>query len=202
MDGEGDRPAGRPPVPERAGHAGRAGDQPGDGALHVDLDARSHRAVLERPDHLEAGPVTDMGEARVRVAAERPLQDAAVRRAVEYRTPILELAHAVGRFLRVQLGHARVVQLLAADHRVPEMDLPRVGGRDMRQRRGDAALGHHRVRLAEQRLAHQPDVRTGILRCDRCPESGPARPDHEDVVRARLWTGRFDHRRRRAPRVG
>ena len=78
-------------------------------------------------------------------------------RAVEERAPRLELAHAVGRLLRVQLGHPPVVDVLSAAHGVGEVDLPVVAVVDVGQRGGDAALGHDGVRLAEQRLADQPD---------------------------------------------
>ena len=114
------------PVPERAARSVRAHHQPVDGALHVDLDTERDSVVLERPDHLEAGPVADMGEAGVRVTTERPLQDAPVRGAVEDGPPQLELANTIGGLQRMELGHLRVVQQLAADHRVAEMDLPRV----------------------------------------------------------------------------
>ena len=56
----------------------------------------------------------------------------------------------------------------------------------MAEGRGDAALGHHRVRLAEERLADEADVRAGGLRLDRGPQSGAAGPDDEDVVPMRL----------------
>ena len=180
---------GRPPVPERAGRPVRAHHQPVDRALHVDLDAERDGVVLERPDHLEAGPVADMGEAGVRVTTERPLQDAPVRRAVEDGPPQLELANAIGRLQRMELGHLRVVQELAADHRVAEMDLPRVRGGDVAHRRGDAALGHHRMGLAEQRLADEPDIRAGCLGRDRGAQPCPTGTDDEDVVRADLRAG-------------
>ena len=83
-----------------------------------------HAAVLQRADHLQAGAVADVRQARVGVAAERALQDAAVAGAVEDGAPALELAHALGRLLGVELGHAPVVQHLAADHRVAEVGLP------------------------------------------------------------------------------
>ena len=114
-----------------------------------------HRVLLERADHLEAGAVADVREARVAVAAEVALEDAAVLRAVEERAPLLELVHAVGRLLRVDLRHAPVVEDLAAAHGVAEVDLPVVLRVDVAERRGDAALGHHRVRLAEERLADE-----------------------------------------------
>ena len=115
--------------------------------------------VLERADHLEAGAVADVGEPRVAVAAEVALEDAPVLRAVEERAPVLELADAVGRLLRVELRHAPVVQELAAAHRVAEVDLPVVLRVDVAERRGDAALGHDRVRLAEERLADERRTR-------------------------------------------
>ena len=152
--------------------------------------------VLERPDHLEPGPVADVGEAGVRVTTERPLQDAPVRGPVEDGAPQLELADAIGRLQRVELGHLRVVQELAADHRVAEMDLPRVRRGDVAHGRGDAALGHHGVGLAEQRLADEADVRAGFLGRDRRAQPGPTGTDDEDVVRADLRLDRRgeDHR--------
>ena len=151
-------------VAERADDAVAVLEQRDDRALHVHVDALVDAVILQRADHLEAGAVADVREARIAVAAEVALEDAAVRRAIEDRAPRLELAHAVGRFLRVQLRHAPVVDVLAAAHRVGEVDLPVVAVVDVGQRRGDAALGHHRVRLAEQRLADQADRHAGRRR--------------------------------------
>ncbi len=198
---EGDRLAGRPPIADGAGHAGLPGHEPGDRAFHVDLDPERDRPILEGPDHLEAGPVTDVGEARVRVTAERALQDPAVGGPVEDGAPVLELADAVRGLEGVELRHPRIVEELAADHRVAEVDLPRVGRRHVRHGSRHAALGHDRVGLAEQRLADQPDVRAGGLRLDRGAQAGPAGADDEDVVRADL---RFRRRglEHRSPRSG
>ena len=54
----------------------------------------------------------------------------------------------------------------------------------LRQRRGDAALGHHRVRLAEQRLADQPDARRP-RRPPRSPRAGRRRRRRSPGRRAR-----------------
>ena len=189
---EDDRLAGRPPVAERAPDAVRAAQEVADRALHVDRDPGRDRPVLERPDHLEPGPVADVGEARVGVAAERPLEDPPVAGPVEDGSPVLELADPVRRLLGVELGHPRVVEHLAADHRVAEVGLPAVAVVDVAQRRGDAALGHDRVGLAEERLADQADVRAGLGRLDRRPESRAAGADDEDVVGVALEP--VDHR--------
>ena len=94
----------------------------------------------------------------------------------------LELADPVRRLLGVELGHPRVVEHLAADHRVAEVGLPAVAVVDVAERRGDAALGHDRVGLAEERLADEADVRAGLGRLDRRPQSRAAGADDEDVV--------------------
>ena len=138
--------------------------------------------ILQRADHLEAGAVADVREPRIAVAAEVALQDPAVRRAVEDRAPGFELAHAIRRFLGVQLGHAPVVDVLPAAHRVGEVHLPAVAVVDVGERRGDAAFGHDRVRLAEQRLADQPDRDARGRGFDRRAQAGAAGADDEDVV--------------------
>ena len=122
----------------------------------------------------------------MRVTAERSLEDPAIGRPVEDGAPQLELADAVGRLGRVELGHPRVVQELAADHRVAEVRLPGIGRRDVAEGRRHATLGHDRVRLAEERLADEPDIGAGRLGLDRGPQPCPAGPDDEDVVRPDL----------------
>ena len=139
--------------------------------------------VLQCADQFEAGAVADVCEPRIAVAAEISLQDLAVFRAVENRSPGLELADAVRRFLRVQLGHSPVVDILAAAHRVGEMDLPVVAVVDVAHRRRHPALGHHGVRLAEQRLADQPDADTPAADASiAARKPGTAGTDDENVV--------------------
>ena len=169
-------------VPAGAGHAAIVGRQIDDGAFHVDGDAGVDGVILERADQLQARPIADMREAWIAVAAEVALQDAPIGGPVEDRAPRLELAHAIGRFPGVDLGHPPVVDVLAAAHRVGEVHLPAVAIVDVGQRRRDAAFGHHRVRLAEQRLADQADRHAGGRRLDGRAQPGAAGADHEDVV--------------------
>jgi hypothetical protein len=135
-----------------------------------------------RPDHLETGPVADVGEPRVAMPAEVALQDQTVLGAIEERAPLLELQHAIGRLLRVELGHAPVVEELAAAHGVAEVDLPVVLLPYVAQRRRDPALGHHGVRLPEKRLADERRLHAHRVRLDRRAQTGAARADHDDVV--------------------
>ena len=120
------------------------------------------------------------------MAAEVALEDPAVLGAIEHRAPGLELADAIRRFLRVQLRHPPVVHVLAAAHRVGEVDLPAVAVVDVGERRGDAAFGHDGVRLAEQRLADQADLDAGRRRLDGRAQSGAAGADDQDVVVVRF----------------
>ena len=101
----------------------------------------------------------------------------AVLGAVEKRAPGLELAHALRRFLGVQLGHAPVVEVLSAAHGVGEMNAPVVAIVDVGQSRGNAALGHHGVRFAKQRLADHADFGAVGGGFDRGAQTGPTRTD-------------------------
>ena len=174
----------------------RAGlEQFGDRALGEDLQLRLGVAELARvvllqrddlllqgADQLQAGAVADVRQPRVLVAAEVALADLAVRGAVEQRAVGLQLPDPMRRLLRVQLGHPRVVQELAAAHGVAEVHLPVVARVDIAHRRGDAALGHHRVRLAEQRLADDRQPFAGLPGGDRGAQTGAAGADDDDVV--------------------
>jgi hypothetical protein len=172
-------------VVPRGAHA-RRGEEARHGALHVDGDPEVDPVLLERADHLEAGAVAHVREARVFVAAEVSLEDAAVLGAIEDRAPLLELVHAVGRLHRVELRHAPLIQVATPLHRVAEVDLPVVLGLDVAQRGGDAPFGHDGVRLAEERLAHEAHAEPGRGRLDGRAQTCAARADDQDVVLVRL----------------
>jgi hypothetical protein len=82
----------------------------------------------------------------------------------------------------VQLGHPPVVQELPAAHGVAVVDLPVVVGVDVAHRGGAAALGHDRVRLAEQRLGDDRRALALQARLDRGAQPRTARADDDDVV--------------------
>ena len=138
--------------------------------------------VLQRANQLEPGAIADVRQTRIAMAAEVALEDPAVIRAIEHRAPGFELADAIRRFLRVQLGHPPVVDVLAAAHRVGEVHLPAVAVVHVGQRRRHAPFGHDGVRLAEQRLADQADLDAGRRRLDRRAQPRAAGADDEDVV--------------------
>ena len=153
-----------------------------DGVLHVDIDALMNAVILQRSDHLQPGAIADVGEPRIFMTAKISLQNPAILRAIENRAPCFEFAHAIGRFLRVQLGHAPVVDVLAAAHGVGEMHFPIVAIIDIGQRRRDPAFRHHGVRFAEKRFANhaRPKRPRPTL---RSPRADPRRPRRlQDVV--------------------
>src|SRR5712691_1740055 len=176
-------------VAERADHAVVVLEQRDDRALHVHVDPLVDAVILQRADHLESGAVADVGQPRIPVAAEIPLKDPAVAGPIEHRAPRLELADAIRRFLRVQLRHAPVVHVLAAAHRVGEMDLPVVPIVDVRQGGRDATLGHHGVGFPEERLADEADGDAGSRRLDGRPQPRAAGADDEHVVFVGLVLG-------------
>ncbi len=79
-----------------------------DANLHVHIDPAMNAVILQRADHFQTGAVAHMREPRIFVTAEISLQNATVFCAIKHRAPGFEFAHAIGRFLRVQLGHAPV----------------------------------------------------------------------------------------------
>ena len=176
-------------VAQRSRDPPAVGEQPQHGALHVHVHALVDAVVLQRADHLQPGAVAHVRQPRVLVPAEVALEDAAVRGAIEQRAPGLQLADPVRRLLGVQLGHAPVVDVLAAAHRVGEMHPPVVAVVHVGQRRRDPALGHHGVRLPQKRLAHQSHRHAGAGCRDRRPEPGAAGADHQDVVLEGLVVG-------------
>ena len=155
------------------------------GALLVCLLQRDD-LLLESTDHLEAGAIAHVRQPRIFVPPEIPLTDAAILRAIEQCTPGLEFPHALRSLLGMQLRHAVVVEELAAAHRVAEVHVPVVIGVDVRHRSGDAALGHHRVRLAEERLAHDSNRLAHLPGLDGRAQAGATGTDNDDVERVAL----------------
>src|SRR5665647_376501 len=123
-----------------------------------------------------------VGQSRELMPTEVALTDPSVFGSVEQRAVGLELPDAVRSLLGVQLGHARVVEELAAAHGVAEVDLPVVLGVDVSHGRGDAALGHHRVRLAEQGLADDGRAQAVLPGFDRGPQPGSTGSNDHNVV--------------------
>src|SRR5205814_1423245 len=78
--------------------------------------------VLQRADHLQPGTIADVRQAGIAMPAEVTLQDAAGLGAIEHGAPGFQFAHARRRFLGVQLGHAPVVDVLSASHRVGKVN--------------------------------------------------------------------------------
>jgi hypothetical protein len=109
--------------------------------------------ILQRADHLQAGAITDVRQARVFVSSKVALKDATIRRTVEDGAPSFQIFDAVGRFLRVDLSHAPVVDVLTSTHGVSEMHAPVVPIVDIADRSSHTAFSHDCMRFAEQRLA-------------------------------------------------
>jgi hypothetical protein len=120
--------------------------------LHVKIDAVVDAVVLQRADHFQSGAVAHVRQARIAMAAEVALQNFSVFGAIEHRAPGFQFPDACRSFLGVQLGHAPIVEILAAAHGVGEVHAPVVAIVHVAHGRGHAAFGHHGVGLAQQRF--------------------------------------------------
>ena len=124
--------------------------------LHMDFDSLMDAVILQSANHFQSGAIADMRQARIFVAAEISLQNAPVFCAIEHCAPGFEFAHAIGRFLGVQFSHAPLIDILAAAHRIGEVDFPIVAIIDVGQRRGNTTFGHDSVSFAEKDLQTIP----------------------------------------------
>ena len=157
-------------------------EQRDDRVLHVHVEAAVDAGVLKRANQLQARAVADVREARIAMAAEVPLEDPAVRCAIPDRAPRFQLANALGRFLRMELGHAPVVEVLPAAHGIGEMHAPAVAVVHVGERRRHAALGHDGVRLAQERLRDHGDLGAFGRSRDGRSQSGTSGSNDQDVV--------------------
>ena len=172
-------------IPKCADHAVAILQQRHDRVFHEDVDAEMNPVVLQRADHLQAGAVAHVRQPRVAMAAEVALQNAAVAACDRTARPSFEFAHACRRFLGVQFGHPPVVQVLAAAHGVGKVNAPAVAIVDIGQRGGDAAFGHHGMRLAQQRFRDHRDFHACGRGFDGGAQAGASRANHQHVVLVR-----------------
>ena len=156
-------------------------EQCDDANLHVHIDSLMYPVVLQRPNHLKAGSVTYMRESWIFVAAKVSLQNPTIPGAIEHCAPRFELTHT-SRLLRVQLGHAPVVHVLATAHRIGEMHLPVVAIVNIGQCCCDAAFRHHRVRFTEKTFANHADRNASRGSFDRRTQSSATGTDDQYVV--------------------
>jgi hypothetical protein len=171
-----------PIVSKRANNAIPILEQRDDAPLHVHIDPLMYAVILQRSNHFQAGTIAYMRKPRIFMTAKVPLENAAIPRAVEHCAPRLELSHPRGRFLRVQFGHAPVIHVLTAAHRIGKMYLPIVAIINVGQRRSDPAFRHHGVRLAQKTLANHADRNAGRGRLDRRTQSSATGTDNQHVV--------------------
>ncbi len=196
---EGNEASGVAVVAEGTAHPVTRFQEAGERVLHAHVDAlRVHHLVLARADELEPSAVADMRKPFPGMRPECALHDAPILGAIEEATPAFELEDTVDDLVRVELDHAPVVEQLAAEHRVREMDFPAVLRVDVADAGSNAALGHHRMGLAEQRFRDHGDAAAGLRRGDCGAHTGTAGTDNEDVtLDGVVWLGRCCHLRRR-----
>src|SRR5882762_1255133 len=175
-----------PPISQRPRASPAIREQPHNRALHVHIEPHVHAAILQRPDHFQSRAISYVAQPPERVPAKRSLQNPSVIRAIKQRAPLLQFLHPFRSFLRVQLRHAPVVQHFSAAHGVAKMWLPAVRRIHVSHRRRNSALGHHRMRFAQQRFAHHSHRSALPQRFNRGPQSRSPSSHHQHIVFVRL----------------
>ena len=145
-----------------------------DAHLHVNFDSAVNTVVLQCANHFQTSPIAYVREPWIFVAAEISLQNPPILCSIEHCAPRFKFADTRGCFLGMQFGHAPIVDVLAAAHRVGEMHLPVIAIVDVGERRGDAAFGHYRVRFAEKTFANHADRNACGRRFNGRPQAGAA----------------------------
>ena len=159
---------GRAPVAERARDAVAVLQQVRDRALHEDVDVLRGAAVLQRPDQLQARCGRRCARAggacgrRTRAATCGPR--ACGRRC---RPSCSSSRTRSGASFACSSAMRQLFRYLPPDIVSWKCVVQLVGRVDVAERRGDSALGHHGVRLAEQRLADERRAGAERRRLDR-----------------------------------
>jgi hypothetical protein len=138
--------------------------------------------VLKSADHFQAGTVAHMGKPRIPMAAEIPLENSAVARAIKKCAPGFQFAHACRSFLGMQFRHPPVTQVLTAAHRVGKVNAPAIPVVHISHRRGYAALGHDGVCFAKKRFRNDRDLSASGRNLDGSPQTGTPGSDDQNVV--------------------
>ena len=124
-------------------------DEPPGEELLVDAQVALHHLLVQHLDQDVAGDVGRVGRTRLAGGAERPLRDAAVRRAREDGAPVLQLVDVVGRLVAEDLDRVLVAEVVGALDGVEGVLLGVVLG-SVPERGIDPALG--RARVASHRV--------------------------------------------------
>src|SRR5258708_19533711 len=113
------------------------------------------------------------------VTAEGALQDLSILRAIEKRSPLLQLAHALGSWLGMDVRHEPVVKHLSTAHGVAKMSAPIVRRVHVGHRRSDAAFCHDGMRLTQERFANYAHSRALCQGAEGRSQAGSAGADDQ-----------------------
>ena len=157
--------------------------------LDEELGRVPERLAVQRVQHGVAGAVGGSGRALRRRAlavlgghaAERALVDAAVLRAAERHAVVLELVDRLRRVAAQVLDGVLVAQPVGALDGVVHVPAPVVRAH-VAERRGDAALGGHRVRAGGEHLGDAGGLEARLGAAERGAQARAAGADDHHVV--------------------
>jgi hypothetical protein len=82
----------------------------------------------------------------------------------------------------VQLSHSPIVDVLAPAHGIGEMNFPVIAIVDIRQGSGNPSLGHHSVRLAQERFANEANSNSSCRGFYRGPQASTTGSNDKHIV--------------------
>jgi hypothetical protein len=119
------------------------------------------------------------------MSAEIALQDAAILRTIEQRTPSFEFAHTRRSFPGMELSHTPVIQILASAHGVGKVNAPAVPIVNIGHGRSDSTFCHHGMGFAKKRLRHDRDFCARSRSLYRSAQPRASRSDDHDIMLVR-----------------
>src|SRR5690242_18258394 len=108
-------------------------------------DTLMNTVILKGADHLQARAIADVSQSWIFVSAEISLQDLSIFSSIEDRAQRFQFTNAGRGFFGMELGDTPIVDVLAATHRIGEMDSPVISAVCGAQRSGNSAFSHHGV---------------------------------------------------------
>jgi hypothetical protein len=138
--------------------------------------------ILQGADHFKPSSIANVRESRIAMTTEISLQDSAVSRSIEKRTPRFQFAHARGRFLGVKLRHAPAIKILPTAHRIGKVNAPIVSVVHIAHRRGYATFRHYGMSFAEERFGDHGDFYTSTRSFYSRSQTGASGTNDQNIV--------------------
>src|SRR5262245_18251027 len=101
--------------------------------------------VLQCANHLKTSSIADMYESWIFVSAKVSLKNSSVFGSIKQCSPCIQLTNPIWCFLCMQFGHAPLIEILSAAHRICKMYFPVIAIIHICHCCSYTTFSHHRV---------------------------------------------------------